>query len=83
MLNPAYLTMQQSYPSIWINGFGKKKKKSWHPWNSRISSIELIIYKPIRYKIVISKWKIQKNSKKSKKKPKKNFENHFPNIDLY
>ena len=24
MLNPAYLTMQQSYPSIWINGFGKK-----------------------------------------------------------
>lgn len=27
MLNPAYLTMQQSYPSIWINGFGKKKKK--------------------------------------------------------
>lgn len=27
MLNPAYLTMQQSYPSIWINGFGKKKIK--------------------------------------------------------
>lgn len=30
MLNPAYLTMQQSYPSIWINGFGKKKKVDIH-----------------------------------------------------